>query len=74
MPAHKTYRVVVTWQHRKWGPKMEKLTAEGTSIRRAIANALLGFFSDKSRRDDRRDAHAQLTVSAQRTTKPTAQR
>ena len=74
MPAHKTYRLLVTWQHRKFGPQMEKLTAEGTSIRRAIANALLGFFSDSNRRQERRDAHAQLTISATRMKKPTAQR
>jgi hypothetical protein len=51
---------VINWTHRKWGPQTEKLSAEGTSIRRALSNALLGFFSDKSNRERRRDAHAQL--------------
>jgi hypothetical protein len=72
--AHKTYRLVLTWKDTRWGPQTQKLTAEGTSIRRAIANALLGFFSDSSRRKERRDAHVSLTVTAQRVKKPTAQR
>jgi hypothetical protein len=36
---------------------MEKLAAEGTSARRALNSALLGFFSDASNREKRRDAH-----------------
>jgi len=35
---------------------MERLAAEGTSVRRALNNALLGFFSDRSNREKRRDA------------------
>ena len=60
------YRVVITWNHRKWGPKMEKLSAEGTSIRRAIHHALLGFFSDASNRSVRRDAHQGIRIEAWR--------
>lgn len=60
MATTKRYRVVVQWQHRKWGPQMEKLAAEGSSIRRALNNALLGFFSDASSRERRRDAHVHL--------------
>lgn len=51
---------------------MEKLAAEGTSIRRALNNALLGFFSDASSRERRKDAHAQLRAEIWRVKKPTA--
>jgi len=66
----KRYRVIVKWQHRKWGPQMERLAAEGTSVRRALNNALLGFFSDRSNREKRRDAHKGLTVEAWRIEEP----
>ena len=46
---------------------MEKLAAEGTSVRRALNNALLAFFSDKSNRERRRDAHVALEVKIWRT-------
>lgn len=62
MPTTKRYRVLVSWSHRKWGPQQEKLAAEGSSIRRALNNALLGFFSDASNRERRRDAHTNLRV------------
>jgi len=68
------YRVIVKWQHRKWGPQTERLAAEGTSVRRALNNALLGFFSDKSNRERRRDAHKGLTVEAWRIKQPRAPR
>ncbi len=68
------YRVIVKWYHGKWGPQMERLAAEGTSVRRAIGNALLGFFSDKSNREKRRDAHKGLTVEAWRIEQPRAPR
>ncbi len=68
------YRVLIRWTHRKWGPQMEKLAAEGTSIRRAINNALLGFFSDKTNRERRRDGHASLEVQCWREKQPTAAR
>lgn len=58
MPTTRRYRVVVHWTHRKWGPKTEKLSALGSSARRALNAALRAFFSDKSRRQERRDAHA----------------
>lgn len=70
--SRQTYRCLIRWKHRKWGPQMEKLAAEGTSIRRAINNALLGFFSDKSNREKRRDAHAELEVQCWRVPKPPA--
>jgi hypothetical protein len=57
MTKVRTYRVLITWTHRKWGPQMEKLAGEGTSARRALNAALLGFFSDASNRNKRRDAH-----------------
>jgi hypothetical protein len=77
VPTLRTYAVTVKWTHRKWGPQFVKLKAEATSIRRAISHALLAFFSDRSNpngRGARLDAHGQLTVSAQRMPKPTAQR
>jgi len=45
---------------------MEKTVAEGSSIRRAISNALLSFFAEKSPRENRRDAHVELRVHAKR--------
>jgi len=60
------YRIVVRWTHRKWGPQMERLAAEGTSVKRAISNALLGFFSDRSNRERRREAHKEIEVTAWR--------
>jgi hypothetical protein len=57
MATTKRYRIVVHWTHRKWGPQMEKLAGEGSSARRALNSALLGFFSDASSRERRRDAH-----------------
>jgi hypothetical protein len=56
------YRILIHWTHRKWGPQMERLAAEGSSARRALNSALLGFFSDKSNRERRRDAHKQLSA------------
>jgi hypothetical protein len=66
------YRCVVQWTHKKWGPKSEKVASEATSIRRAINAALLSFFSNSSTRNERRDAHASLTVQCWRVKKPTA--
>lgn len=62
MPTTKRYRLLVSWCHRKWGPQTEKLAGEGSSIRRALNSALLGFFSDASSRERRRDAHAHVRV------------
>lgn len=62
MATTKRYRVLVQWVHRKWGPHQEKLAAEGSSIRRALNSALLSFFSDSNKRQQRRDAHAHLRV------------
>ncbi len=72
MPRRATYRCLIQWKHRKWGPQMEKCTAEGTSIRRAISNALLTFFSLTSQHERRRDAHAELTVQCWRLKKEPA--
>lgn len=72
MPRRATYRCLIQWQHRKWGPQMLKTAAEGTSIRRAISNALLNFFADTSQREQRRDAHAELTVHVWRLKKEPA--
>ena len=60
MPTTKRYRVLVHWVHRKWGPQSMKLAGEGSSIRRALNNALLSFFSDSTSRKQRLDAHAHL--------------
>jgi len=68
------YRVIVRWKHRKWGPQMERLAAEGSSVRRALNNALLAFFSDKSNRDRRRKAHAEIDVTIWRLKRPADQR
>lgn len=67
-----TYRCVIRWQHRKFGPQMLKVASEGTSIRRGIANALLAFFSDSNRRRERLDAHAAVEVKAERVKKAPA--
>lgn len=58
MPTTRRYRIVVSWTHRKWGPKTEKLAGQGSSARRALNSALRSFFSDKNKRQERRDAHA----------------
>lgn len=60
MATTKRYRIVVSWTHRKWGPQSHKSGGEGSSIRRALNKALLSFFSDKSSRQQRRDAHVHL--------------
>lgn len=70
MPRRATFRVLVKWTHRRYGPQMQKATAEGTSIRRAISNALLSFFSDTNSRKNRLDAHKEITVTAWRTKTP----
>jgi len=66
MPSMHRYRCLIHWTHRKWGPQTEKLAAEGSSIRRAINAALLGFFSDSSNRERRRDAHASVEIKCWR--------
>lgn len=68
MSCNRSYRCEIHWKHRKWGPQHERLVSEGTSIRRAIAHALLSFFSgsNKSQRENHRDAHAEIQISARR--------
>ena len=66
MATKRTYRVLIKWKHRKWGPQTEETAAEGTSIRRAIAAALLAFFSSQNSREKRHDAHEAVIVSAWR--------
>jgi hypothetical protein len=68
------YRILIHWSHRKWGPQMERLAAEGTSARRALNAALLGFFSDKTNREKRRDAHAHLRAEIWRLPRTAADR
>jgi hypothetical protein len=72
LSANRSYKVVIRWKHHKFGPQFHKTTAEGTSIRRAIANALLAFFNNKDTRKQRRDAHPSIEVSAQRLPNVTA--
>lgn len=74
MSATKRYRCLIRWTHRKWGPQSTRTAAEGSSIRRALNNALLAFFSDKSQRDRRRDAHVCLELKCERVKTPTALR
>jgi hypothetical protein len=66
------YRILVHWTHHKWGPQTERLAAEGSSIRRALSSALLSFFSDRSSRSNRRDAHVHLRAEIWRLKKDTA--
>jgi hypothetical protein len=63
MPSSRTYRLILQWQDRRWGPQLHKTAEQGSSIRRAINKALLSFFSDKNRRKERGDAHVALTLS-----------
>lgn len=64
-----TYRCLIRWQHRRWGPQLLKTASEGTSIRRAISAALMAFFSDAAQREFHRDAHAQVSIEAWRVKK-----
>jgi hypothetical protein len=73
MAKARKYRGTIYWTHRKWGPQMEKLGGEGTSIRRALNNALLGFFKDKNNREKRRDAHTHLRAEIWRLPSPGSQ-
>jgi len=66
MSASRSYRVEIRWTHRKLGPSRTAQKAQGTSIRRAINNALLAFFSDAIDRKARRDAHVDVQVHAWR--------
>jgi len=63
--SRQTYTVSIRWKSRGW-PREHTTTAEGDSIRRAISNALLPFFSDKGRREHRAEAHRSITVHATR--------
>lgn len=71
--SRRSYKCVIRWTSKYLGPQSLKVTAEGTSIRRAIANALLAFFSDKSGRRTRRDAHTDIEVKAWRLKTPPAE-
>ncbi len=64
--TRRSYRVEIRWTHRKLGPSRHQQKAEGTSIRRAINNALVSFFSDLVDRKARRDAHTDVQVHAWR--------
>ena len=56
------YRCLITWKDRKWGPQMHRTAEEASSMRRAINQALRLFFTDKTRRKERRDAHVEIAV------------
>jgi hypothetical protein len=58
MPTTRGYRVTVSWTHNKWGPQRHQQLSRGSSARRALNAALLSFFKDRSKRQERRDAHA----------------
>ncbi len=62
MPTTRRYRVVVQWDHHHFGPQIEKLASEGSSIRRALSSALLSFYSSNSARLKRSDAHIHVRV------------
>jgi hypothetical protein len=64
--SKQTYRGVIHWQHRKYGPQMEKFITEGSSIRRAINQTLTVFFKSQNFRKERKDAHASLEVKCWR--------
>jgi hypothetical protein len=68
--SKRSYRLVLTWNHRKWGPQIHKATEEASSIRRATNQMLSAFFTDKNRRKERLDAHASLHISVQRLKAP----
>lgn len=72
MSRRQTFRCFIEWRHRKWGPQSLKSAAEGTSIRRAMNNALLAFFSDSNEREKRRDAHSDISIHAWRVRKEAA--
>ena len=52
--------MVIQWDHHYLGTQMERVASEGSSIRRALNSALLGFFSSNSSRLKRSDAHTHL--------------
>jgi len=60
VPTTRRYRVVVQWDHHYFGPQMERVASEGSSIRRALNSALLSFFSSNSARLKRSDAHTHV--------------
>ncbi len=72
--SKRPYRVLITWHHKRWGPRLHKTTEEGSSIRRAANAALKAFFTDKSRRKERLDAHRELTLQISRLPSATASR
>ena len=59
--------MVVQWDHHYLGPQMDKLTSEGSSIRRALNTALLAFFTHNSTRLKRTDAHVHVRCEIWRT-------
>ena len=64
--SKRPYRLLLHWQHKKWGPQVHRTNEEASSIRRAINQMLKAFFTDKNRRKERGDAHASMTISVQR--------
>jgi hypothetical protein len=68
--SKRNYRLLITWQDRKWGPQLHKTSESASSIRRAANQALKAFFTDKSRRKERGDAHASLSLTVSRTKPP----
>lgn len=64
----RSYRIHISWMHRKLGPQSHQCRGEGTSARRALSRALLAFFSCKSPSDRkaRRDAHVAFKVDVWR--------
>lgn len=50
------------WHHPKWGPQLEKFSAEGHSIRLALNQALREFLTNPRVRGIRNAAHAELEI------------
>lgn len=63
------FHAAIHWTHPKWGPQLEKLSAEGTSIRRALNAMLTDFFRKPELRSLRNAAHAQLELRVWRVKK-----
>ena len=66
------YQIVIRWTHRKWGPQSTKLKQEAHSIRKAVNQAMLAFFTAQheahaqSNKRPYLDAHKHVTVEAWR--------
>jgi hypothetical protein len=72
VPTTRKYRCLIRWRDKKYAAHSERGSAEGTSIRRAASQFLLGFFSNSSTRKKHADAHTHLQLEIWREKKPIA--